>query len=70
MSSYTQAASELEELQNCGVRFIYLTPYQIRIEEALDVWVKNRKYHDIRNNRRGRYNNLLPFVRKFLTRSI
>jgi CRISPR/Cas system-associated endonuclease Cas3-HD len=42
-----------------------LTPYQYRISEVLDIFVTNKKYHDIRNNRRGTYRDLSQFVEEF-----
>lgn len=61
-------AEQLEELQNCGVRFVYLTPYQIRIENELDIYPKKKRWHDLRSKKRGGYKELVPFVRHFLTK--
>ena len=42
-----------------------LTPYQWRINECLDVFPKNRLYHDIKQNKRGGYRDVLSFVEGF-----
>lgn len=45
-----------------------LTPYQLRINDRIDIYPTNEKYHDIKQNKRGYYNNLLPFLASiFLT---
>ena len=42
-----------------------LTPYQVRICGALDIFPTNRKYHDIKNQTRGEYQNLDNFLKTF-----
>lgn len=62
------ASKDLETLAKTdGIRSVYITPYQIRIEEVLDIWPSNKNYHDIQTNERGRYRRLIPFVRDFFS---
>lgn len=42
-----------------------LTPYQYRINDALDIFPISSKYHDIKRNKRGRYGNVITFVKEF-----
>ena len=42
-----------------------LTPYQWRINEVLDLYITNRKYHDLKRNKRGGYLDMHKFLAKF-----
>lgn len=42
-----------------------ISEYQFRINDVLDIFPSNRKFHDLKNNKRGRYNDFLKFVQKF-----
>ena len=43
----------------------YLSPYQWRINGALDLYIQSRRYHDIKNNKRGDYRDMHKFLKKF-----
>ena len=42
-----------------------LTQYQYRINGTLDIYPQNKRYHDIKNNKRGDYKDMIKFVNKF-----
>lgn len=67
MTNETQLAADVEALAELGIEAQYLSPYHIRFEGVLDVWPKNKKFHDIRRNTRGQYKDLVSFCRKFFT---
>jgi hypothetical protein len=41
------------------------TPYHFRINEILDVYPVNQRWHDIKANERGSYYDIFDFVKKF-----
>lgn len=41
------------------------TEYQYRINEVLDIYPQNQRYHDIKKNKRGDYQNMIKFVNNF-----
>ena len=41
------------------------TQYQYRINGMLDIYPQNKRYHDIKNNKRGDYNDMIKFVNNF-----
>lgn len=43
----------------------YLTQYQWRINGVIDLFITNRRYHDIKNNKRGGYQDMHSFLEKF-----
>lgn len=63
----TEDQLNLKELEQCGVLFIYLTPYQIRFENELDIWFKKHSWHHIPTNKRGKFKDVIPFIRDFVT---
>lgn len=57
---------ELATLHNeHGIEYTELTPYQIRIENTLDIYPVKRKWHNIRSGKRGEYKRLIPFLISF-----
>lgn len=54
-----------DELRDRGYGAIMLTPYQIRINNRLDIYPVNRRWHDLKNNLRGDYRNMHRFVDEF-----
>jgi hypothetical protein len=56
----------LKTLQDKGFEIKDLNNgYQYRINGKLDIFPTNRNYHDIKNNERGGYKNLVGFVNSF-----
>lgn len=55
----------MDRLRRLGYQVRQLTPYQFRIEGRLDVYPVNRKWHDIKSNKRGSYGDVIDFVRTF-----
>lgn len=44
----------------------YLTEYQWRINGVVDIYPTNRKWHDIKKNKRGEYRDMHGFLAKYL----
>lgn len=67
IASIDRRKSYFVELVEAGYIIRKLTEYQYRINEALDVYPKNAKWHDLENNIRGSFHgkNLATFVRKY-----
>jgi hypothetical protein len=40
----------------------YLTEYQWRINGTIDLYVVNRRYHDLKSNKRGSYQDMFSFL--------
>lgn len=55
----------MNRLRRLGYEVHQFTPYQFRIEGRLDVYPVNRKWHDIKSNKRGSYGDVIEFVRTF-----
>lgn len=61
-----QLEADLKVLQGVGFEIKDLNnSYQYRINGKLDIFPTNRNYHDIKNNKRGGYKNLVGFVKNF-----
>lgn len=43
------------------------SPYQWRINGIIDIYPTNKNYHLIKENKRGSYNNLIPFLDSILS---
>ncbi len=43
------------------------TPYHFRVNNCLDVYPQNRKWHDIKQNKRGEYEDIFRFAKQFFT---
>lgn len=67
MTADERLAADIEELAEIGIRAEFLTPYQVRFEDAIDIWPKNRNFHDLQTQKRGRYKRLVPFLRHYFT---
>ena len=57
--------SKLIKLKNLGFQIKNLTPYQIRINNQLDIYWQSQRYHDVKKNKRGNYDNLEKFIQKY-----
>ena len=59
--------SYIDQLIEAGYTVNFLTQYQIRINNRLDIYPKNARWHDIKLNKRGGFEgrNLATFVRKY-----
>lgn len=44
----------------------YLTPHQWRINGVLDIYPGSRRYHDIKKNQRGSYQDMFQFLQEIL----
>lgn len=68
-----KAESDAVSEGNAAVKAKYdvkeLTPYQWRINGVLDLYPVSRKWHDIKNNKRGSYRNVLEFCNWFFNSS-
>jgi len=55
------------ELRNAGFEVVEITPFQYRINECLDIYPQNKRYHDIIKNERGDIRGIKfsDFVRKY-----
>ncbi len=63
----SRRVSFLPQLIEEGFTVKKLTDYQYRVNEVLDIYPTNAKYHDIKRNKRGSFRgqNVCMFVRKF-----
>lgn len=57
----------LPELARAGYTVRKITPYQFRIDDRLDVYPTNARWHDIKTGKRGGFEgkNLARFVRTY-----
>jgi len=60
----------LDRLITLGYQVKELTPYQYRINETLDLFITNNKYHDLKNNERGEYTRIDDIVKQKCERII
>lgn len=45
-----------------GHRVQFLTPWQVRIDGRFDLFWQAKRYHDIKENRRGDYHDIISFI--------
>ena len=55
----------IDRLRVLGFKVHEFTPYQFRVENVLDVYPVNRRWHDIEKNIRGTYKDISEFVIRF-----
>jgi hypothetical protein len=53
-------------LQEHGYKLTRLSPFQWRVNDRLDLFPTNRKYHDTFNNERGDWQGALDICRRIL----
>jgi hypothetical protein len=57
---------QIERLEQAGYKVEKKNShYQVRINGKLDLYPRNRRYHDLASNRRGDYKNMFDFIVKF-----
>lgn len=56
----------IDRLRVLGYEIREFTSYQFRIEGVLDVYPVNRRWHDIKKNKRGGYEDIFAFVQRYL----
>lgn len=61
-STRTSMISEIISLPNNRFWHKALTPYQYRINDALDIYVTSKKYHNLLLNKRGVFTSLKDVV--------
>lgn len=59
-----------ETLRRNGHKVHFFTPYQMRVDGILDIYPVNRRWHDIKRNERGEYNDLFIFISKFFNQYV
>lgn len=57
---------QMEVLVAYDYRVVQLSEYHFRINNRLDVWPSSKKWWDNKTMRKGEYENLEKFVKKFL----
>ena len=57
--------NKIEDLKTQGFTVRQLTSWQYRINNRLDIFWQSRRYHDIKENKRGSYSDILTFVNRF-----
>lgn len=62
-----QSMDDIEILDKEGIRATFITPWQIRFEECIDIWPSNKNFHVLDTGERGRYKRMAPFLRSFFT---
>ena len=55
----------IDRLRVLGFTVHEFTAYQFRVENVLDVYPVNRRWHDIEKNIRGSYRDIFEFVIRF-----
>ncbi len=61
----SRRATETEtllSLREDGFEIKQLTEYHFRVNGFLDIFPTSKKWHNVKTNRRGRYNDVLDFV--------
>ena len=53
---------EIKELEEVGIEVKQITEYQFRFWGYLDIFPTNKKWHDIKRNKRGSYSELYAFL--------
>ena len=58
----------IKELEGLGYRIREMSPFQFRINDRLDIYPSNKRYHDIREFKRGdiRGTTFVGFVKQYL----
>lgn len=56
---------KVKKLEVLGFTVVALTEWQYRINGRLDIFWQSQRWHDIRENKRGDYNELVDFVRDY-----
>lgn len=56
----------IEAVKAAGYSVDEKTSYQFRVENRLDLFPTNRRYHDIKKNERGHYDSALKIVQKIV----
>ena len=57
---------DIEVLRAEGFRVRRITPYQFRIDEALDLYPIHRRWHDLKANKRGTYQTPMQIAMRLL----
>lgn len=45
-----------------GHRVRFITQWQVRVNERYDLFWQSKRYHDIKENRRGNYHDIISFI--------
>lgn len=56
--------AQILALRSYGYKIVELTPYQFRVNDAVDLYPIHNNYHVIRSGKRGSVRNLSEFVKK------
>ncbi len=64
--SLDNGTDSILEMQEHGYTVERLSPYQWRVNERLDLYPTNRKYHDIIKNERGYYTSTLDICKQVI----
>lgn len=57
---------DLMQLESLGYDVKAITEYQWRINDAIDIFPTNNRYHNLNRNSRGHYRNLITFISSML----
>lgn len=55
----------VKRLEPYGLQIKKITEWQYRINGVLDLYPVNRRFHDLKKNRRGDYNDFVSFTLRF-----
>ncbi len=57
--------SQIASLKKDGFDIEQKSAFHFRVNGRLDLWPTHNRYHDIRENKRGGYGDVVMFVREF-----
>jgi hypothetical protein len=53
---------DIESLRRKGYKVRMITPYQFRINDALDLFPTHQRFHNLRTQKRGSYKNIIKIT--------
>lgn len=66
LQNLADGKAALERLVAWDYMVVQLSEYHFRINNRLDVWPSTRKWWDVKTQRKGEYDELESFVKKFI----
>lgn len=61
-----EVQADLTALQKLGLQIVKISPWHFRLGGVLDIFWTRQRYHDIKQNTRGDYNDLVSFAKEYL----
>ena len=58
------ATQIFNQLKKDGYKVEFKTEYHIRINDTLDLFPVNKKFHNVKTNKRGKYSNIISIIQQ------